>query len=240
MRVHQIKAQRETSKKAVHRDSIGGYPVLAQDQEWPICGLCHTKMVCFFQLDLQKKFDLPLKSGSHLTVFMCPVHNDAPSDNITEHGRLPEEYWLKTYGHYRITLNHPRLKEAERPPEPDPYLVHHHLEFVQLEEEIDWDGVVERGIVCFKVGGVPSWRETPEYNLCACGAEMVFVCEIPAAFPFLKTDSAPVQPDGLSRSAYHLFLGLETYIFVCKDICTPHSLWAVSHEIASKEAEMVR
>jgi len=240
MRVHQIKSQRETSKKAVHRDSIGGYPVLAQDQEWPVCGLCRTKLVLFFQLDLQKKFDLPLKSGSHLSVFMCPIHNDAPSDSITENDQLPEEYWTKTYGHYRLIMNHPRLKEGARAAEPDQFLTHQQLEFVQLEEEIDWDGVVERGIVGFKVGGVPSWRDTPEYNRCACGAEMIFVCEIPAEYPFLKTDSAPVQPDGLSRSAYHLFLGLETYIFVCKDICTPNSLWAVSQAVAPKELELLR
>lgn len=184
-------------------------------------------MIFFFQFDLPKAFELPLRSGSHLLVFMCPVHNDLPAvevDNAEQ--TLPDQYWQKTFGHYALMLNDPRLEEAFCPV--DKIIAERALRFERAEEEIDWDGRIERGSAGFKVGGVPRFIDENHIPACACGGEMIFVCQLPAKYGFAKKPRAPVQPQAVSPDEYNLFLGRATCIFACKNQCSPYALYAVS------------
>ncbi|GAB2819078.1 hypothetical protein GCM10027073_58020 [Streptomyces chlorus] len=71
------------------RDSLGGWPFLDDDQEWPRC-FCGDRMALFFQLDLPD--DVEFFGGEHLSVFHCAHHNDA-SDPVTADDRLVPRFW---------------------------------------------------------------------------------------------------------------------------------------------------
>lgn len=209
---------------------------MAPGQKWPECGLCKSKMIFFFQLDIEQNLDLPLKDNSHLLVFMCPLHNDAPSSLIErDEPRLPEKYWQKDFGHYLMLLNMPDKKEVRG--DAEPRVVACQLRYVQDEEEIHWDGRTERGGSGFKLGGVPAWIGEPEFPECACGADMVFVAQVPEHFLFPKATGAPIQPDPHRDDAYALFAGRAIYIFACRDQCTPYSVYAVTQDAAEIEAQ---
>ncbi|HEY9792596.1 MAG TPA: hypothetical protein V6D22_19500 [Candidatus Obscuribacterales bacterium] len=194
-------------------------------------------MIFFFQFDLLKRFDLPLKANSHLLVFMCPVHNDVPTQLLepSEH-ELPENYWEKTSGHYCLCLYKPTSKEKRQPA--DSHIAEKIFDFSESEEIIDWDGRVERGSTGFKVGGVPTNGLSPRPLECACGAEMIFLCQVPEAYGFDRRKNAPVQtPDAVPGGQYNLFLGHPTYIYACKEQCTRHSVYALSEEPAEAVAD---
>jgi hypothetical protein len=232
MRVHYIKVESAEHAGKTPRATIGGQPILPDDQPWPTCRLCKAEMIFFFQFDLQKNFDLPLKSLSHLLVFMCPIHNDIPTQLVEgNEQQLPEEYWRKSFGHYALLLNKPGAKETAR--QTDEHIAKRVVTFSEAEEDVDWDGHMERGTAGFKVGGVPHWHYEAEYTRCACGAEMIFLCQLPAGFSFPTRKSAPEQPDTAASKAYQLFLGRPTYIFACKVQCTAYSLYAVTQDTAA-------
>jgi hypothetical protein len=228
MRVHYIKVEGK-QPSASSRVTIGGRPIVAGDQSWPRCALCKTYMVFFFQLDVDKDSDLPLKPGSHLLVFMCPIHNDMPSQLLEPGERnLPADYWNRDFGHYKIFLNKSPRNETRL----DAELVLKPLsvKYISHEEDIDWDGEMERGTKGFKLGGVPFWENDAEAPICSCGAEMVFTCQVPPRYVFAKVPEAAVQSDPVDPDGYSLFMGRSTYIFACKDQCTPHSVYAVTQE----------
>jgi hypothetical protein len=227
MRVHYINVEQPDKAEKQPRATIGGSPILTADQEWPHCRLCKSPMVFYFQLDLLKAFELPLRSRSHMLVFMCPVHNDLPTemvDNTDKH--LPDQYWQKTFGHYAFILNGPKSDEKCCPREK--VIVEKALSFVSEEEDVAWDGRIEHGTPGFKIGGVPRFRGEQANLECCCGGEMIFVCQVPAKFGFAKQSKAPVQPAAVATDEYNLFLGKETSIFACKNQCSPYALYAVT------------
>jgi hypothetical protein len=184
-------------------------------------------MVFYFQLDFLKAFELPLRSNSHMLVFMCPLHNDMPTEMIDNtDGRLPDQYWQKTFGHYALILNQPNSQEKSCPKEQ--MIVEKSLSFESEEEDVAWDGHNEHGTPGFKIGGVPSWRGEQIDLECCCRGEMIFVCQVPAKFGFEKTSKAPTQPAAVATNQYTLFLGKDTSIFACKNQCSPFSLYAVT------------
>ena len=238
MRVHYIKVEELPKDKALGRSTVGGAPILAANQPWPQCRLCKEQMILFFQFDLKEGFDLPLKTGSHLLVFMCPVHNDEPTDISGELDRkLPDDYWQKDYGHYAVILNRP-LKD-EQTLAPEERIVPRVIKFGKtLEEEIRWDGRVEVGTEGFKIGGVPAWLETPVSYDCFCGAEMILLCQVPEGFEFPRAKSAPIQKETPSRDSYLLMSGKQLYILTCKDQCSPRSLYVVAQQSAIEGEEI--
>lgn len=203
-------------------------------QNWPHCRLCKAQMVFFFQMDISKECDIPLKPESHLLVFMCPTHNDVPS-TMLEPGdnRLPPDYFNQDFGHYRLILNKPSNREVKL--DNEPRLLATALKHISGDEQIDWDGKVERGTSGFKLGGVPLWCAEPEFPACACGADMTFICQVPPQFEFPKASDAPAQPDAVSPLAYSLFLGRSIFLFACRNQCTPFSLYAIAQEKAEEE-----
>ena len=223
MKKHNVNLNRVLDVREVSRNSIGGYPILAETQEWPVCKMCNARQVLFLQLDILKEFYLPFASGSHLSVFMCPNHNDIPT-LYNDRQVLPANYWDDNEGHYKLILNPPIKREWALNLEP--HLVYYSLGFKEAEESIISDNLFqgecyEIGSSGWKVGGVPSWIQDPEYPYCACGAEMRFVCQIPEDFGFEKAPDAESQPDSFSHDHYCLFLGNEVYIFACVNQCNP-------------------
>ena len=98
-------------------------------------------MVLFFQFDLPKRFGLPFRPGSHLSVFMCPVHNWAP-DVPSRGGRLPARYWKRRDGPFEFqgvqfwqAILHPP-GVAERVHALEPHLVHQSLSFHRRTERL--------------------------------------------------------------------------------------------------------
>jgi hypothetical protein len=227
------------------RDSIGGRPVLPAGFDWPACD-CGERMVLFLQFDILQEFGLPFAQGSHLSVFMCPVHNDAPE--MFDAPQLPQGFWDRRRmidgqtRFYELLLHRPNSPETVHTP--DSVLLPQHLRFtrqaevpdsedVSLQEHSAYPGVslsvgeLIGGIQEFKVGGQPSWAQTPEVHRCCCGAEMRFLCQVPDGYPFPKRPDAPAQPDSFSDDDYCLFLGNEVYLFACEAQCDPRAVHPV-------------
>src|SRR5687768_11370170 len=127
--MNKINIKEIKDKSKVLRDSIGGYPILAGEQEIPSCKICNKKMVLFFQLDLQERFNLPFKPGSHLSFFMCREH-----DEPVWWGKepLPENYMESE--HYRLILNPPGKKEIIY--ELDTKLIYSEIQFKETKETV--------------------------------------------------------------------------------------------------------
>ncbi|MGW3100376.1 hypothetical protein [Streptomyces sp. NPDC001100] len=89
----------------------------------------------------------------------------------------------------------------------------------------DADGI---GAQEFKVGGAPSWAQFPEYYRCACGADMVYLCQVPENTGFAVRPGRPEQPYGGGTDTYELFLGTEVYLLACPARCDPAALWPVT------------
>lgn len=205
------------------RNSVGGWPFLDEGQEWPAC-FCGRRMALFFQLDLPQ--DAGVFAGDHLLVFHCSVHNDAAEPELAD-GRLVPRFW-----------------ETPQPPDPAPFwraLLQRHADHPAAEAEpavralpltlrpfTETLNAHERGIQEFKVGGTPSWAQFPEYYRCACGTEMVYLCQVPECMEFAVHPGLPEQPYSVGRDTYELFLGNEVYLLACPAHCHPAALWPVN------------
>jgi hypothetical protein len=89
----------------------------------------------------------------------------------------------------------------------------------------DADGI---GAQTFKVGGTPSWAQYPEHYRCACGAEMVYLCQVPENLDFAVNPGQPEQADSDGSDIYGLFLGNEVYLLACPAHCDPAAVWPVT------------
>jgi hypothetical protein len=206
------------------RNSVGGWPFLDDGQEWPEC-YCGERMVLFFQLDLPA--ELGPFGGDHLVVFHCRSHNDAAIPETFGDGRLVPRYW-----------------DAPQEPEPRPFwrvLLQGRAAGPWTESESslralpltlwpfpDVPNARGKGARMFKVGGTPSWAQGPEYYRCACGADLVYVCQVPEDMQFVKSPGQPEQPGSSASNAYVLFLGNEVYLLACPEHCDPAAVWPVN------------
>jgi hypothetical protein len=220
MHAHRV-SDAALGRGTVSRDSIGGAGVLPADMPWPACE-CGEPMALFFQLDVAAAFGLPFRAGSHLAVFMCPAHNDAPEQFDTH--VLPARHWERrrridgSLRFYEVILFKPGRRERTHPREP--HLVPRRLRFEQAIEAVD-------GLQGFKVGGHPFWCQAPAYHACPCGAEMRLLCQVPEDHPFRKAAGAAPQPDAFSATAYGLFLGNAVYLLACEAQCSPFAVHPV-------------
>ncbi|WP_322657303.1 hypothetical protein [Streptomyces justiciae] len=202
------------------RNSLGGWPCFDDDQEWPRC-FCGERMALFFQLDLPD--DIEFFGGEHLSVFHCAHHHDA-SDPVTADGCLVPRFWEAPQppfpgSFWRVLLQRdPGVPEAE--PEPAVRALPLTLRpFVDAQRPFD---------VHFKVGGTAAWAQGPEQYRCACGTEMVFLCQVPEYQEFGVHPGAPVQPYTIRDDAYLLFLGNEVYLLACPARCDPAAVLPVN------------
>jgi len=233
---------RPVSGPATPRDSIGGPSVLPEGVDAPSCS-CGCRMILFFKFDVASTFGLPFLSGSHFSIFMCPVHNEAV-EQIGPY--LPERFWdhMRSYSgvprFFRAFLHAPgraqRIQQIESP------LVHHSLTFDRAQEVLvsgdaacsvpEHPGVSSSleqisADQSFKVGGQPSWLQDAVRPVCCCGAPMTFLCQVPSDYEFFKTEGAPEQPNSPASDSYVLFLGNASYFFACTNQCSPLAVYPV-------------
>jgi hypothetical protein len=167
-------------------------------------------MILFFQFDILVEFELPFQIGSHLSIFMCPEHNEIPS--FDQFHQLPVAYWDKTEGHWYATLSKPCSEVQFASPQ-----------FLQPAKLVMSNSAKNHWSL--SVGGEPLWLQDPEQFACACGSDMHFVCQLSDGFQFPKLSEAPEQPDSSSADDYVLFLGNEVYVFACPNQCNPRAVW---------------
>ncbi|MFE2298668.1 hypothetical protein ACFXAW_10755 [Streptomyces sp. NPDC059445] len=205
------------------RNSVGGWPFLEDADDWPEC-FCGERLALFFQLDIP--MDLPHFGGDHLMVFHCRAHNDASEPELTD-GRLVPRYW-----------------DAPQPPYPRPFwrvLLQRSAGVPTAEAEpavralpltlspfVDTPGPRGLGAQDFKVGGTPSWAQDPEYYRCACGSDLVYLCQVPESMEFAVHPGLPEQPYSVGADTYNLFLANEVYLLACPDHCDPAAVWPVN------------
>lgn len=205
------------------RDSLGGHPYLDPGQEWPVC-FCGERLALFFQLDVPE--DIAHFGGDHLLVFHCRDHNEA-TDASYEGGRLVPRYWDAPQDPYpgpfwRVLLQ----RRADRPTEErEPSVEARRLTLRPYAETPSARG---RGEQTFKVGGTPSWAQGPEEHTCACGADLVYLCQVPEDMEFDVRPGLPEQPYSVGADTYNLFLGNEVYLLACPDHCDPAAVWPVN------------
>ncbi|MFG2387224.1 hypothetical protein [Streptomyces avermitilis] len=177
-------------------------------------------MALFFQFDIP--WDLESFGGDHLLVFHCRAHNDASDPQLAD-GRLVPKYWDAPQPPYpapfwRVMIQSPTALPA---PEAEPSLCALPL---ALRPFVD----TPVGAQTFKVGGTPSWAQDPEYYRCACGADLVYVCQVPEGRDFAVHPGQPEQPYSVRADTYWLFLGNEVYLLACPACCDPAAIWPVN------------
>ncbi|MBM7494241.1 hypothetical protein JOD64_005463 [Micromonospora luteifusca] len=220
--VHVIEVGTELLDRPM-RNSVGGWPFLDDGQEWPEC-FCGERMALFFQLDIPP--DVEIFGGDHLLVFHCRAHNDA-SEPESANGRLVPRYWDAPHPPYprpfwRVLLQrHAVLPAAEAEPS---------VRALPLTLRPSMDTLNSRGLGAqhFKVGGTPSWAQDPEYYRCACGADLVYVCQVPEGMEFAVHPGQPEQAYSIRADSYWLFLGNEVYLLACPAHCDPAAVWPVN------------
>jgi hypothetical protein len=194
------------------RVNIGGAALLPFDTAYPKCRLCARPLLLFLQFDLPGELGLPFEAGSHITVFMCPEHNEIPSFDRTS--TLIGNYWESAEGHWFAMLAKPKGQERSvRGPE------------LLMQRALRMDDVAEDEMYRIGVSGTPEWVQQPEHFICSCGSPMHFVCQISDSYKFTRQANAPEQPDSCYSDGYVLFLGNETYVFACPQQCNPRAVW---------------
>ncbi len=226
--MHKIVVTDRVAQKG-DRNSVGGFPILAQHQAHPRCKICDAKMALFLQFDLKPEFNLSFLADSHFLVFMCPNHNDAAiisQDFIDREAVIPDRYWEQEAGHFALILNPPNIEETIG--DLDPFIQPKQLDFEVKEETIedlaDFEVGSEQGL---KIGGTPSWFNYNCQANCSCGAKMQFISQIPVDFGFAQIPTAPKQPDGFSSTEYCFLLGNQVYFMACGNQCHERAAIAI-------------
>jgi len=205
--------------------TIGGSPELPVGSEWPRCRLCDAELVAFIDLRLPAIRNAPFQDGSRLQVFACREHDDIAGtiysdystfSALSRNSALPANYWDISDGHYLLRLLpaslHTQTAKAEV------RLARKCL----LAESIPTDDADE-----FKLFGEPYWLQDPETHVCACGAPMRLLLQLPEGYGFDMAPGAPAQPNSFSQEQYCLFLGNQLYLLACVKQCNPLALWPV-------------
>ncbi|MER7027253.1 MULTISPECIES: hypothetical protein [Streptomyces] len=202
---------------------MGGWPFLDPGQEWPAC-FCGERMALFFQFDIPG--DVGPFGGDHLLVFHCRAHNDASEPRLAG-GRLVPAYWDAPQPPYPAPFWRVLIQRGAALPHPEaePSVRALPLALRPFADTGDEEG---GGAQIFKVGGNPSWAQEPEEYTCACGAELVYVCQVPEGMDFAVHPGLPEQPYSVRPDTSWLFLGNEVYLLACPEHCDPAAVWPVN------------
>ena len=193
------------------RNTSGGRPIMADGQPWPVCGYCEERMSLYLQFDVEDRFELAFPVGSHFLLFHC---QDCDAVPLSPGRKLPAK-WLRPdlRSSYRIIINPPGSHEVVH--EPDPRVVEQKVIFTKRKErvKVSPDGPV--GVEEMKVGGLPHWKQPPNYLTCACGAPMGFVMQVPAAS---RVGWMHKRPNDLPFAG-----GTNPFLFACSIISSPYA-----------------
>ncbi len=236
------------------RSTIGGSPIVSEQQDWPVCSICNARQLFCFQFDIRSEFNTRFESDSHLLLFACP--EDIQGGDPTDKENPGDSY---TFILNKAGVLERRLEQESR----------------LVPIKLDWsvNGEAEPG--SWPGGGLSvsaiaqekatEWLQKPA---CSCGAEMIFLAYLNKYFhfPFKRgTDveenenidwipksemiafgypvdsvnqfasqkisvlwpNSPVakqDPDNDWFLATKLFYGNVLLIFACGDQCSPHSV----------------
>lgn len=202
------------------RDTLAGWPVLDAGQPWPVCD-CGARMALYFQVRVPD--DVPDFGGDQLLVFQCPLESDAC---FSADQQLPERFWdeppANDHAFWRILLQ----RNGVATPDADPHLRPRRLS-LHRDEDVDHHND-ETPLQGFKIGGAPYWVQDGEQYRCPCGADLVFICQVPEDFDFYEhlpeevaeSVECPAFDDGL-------LLGNVVYILACPAHCHPAAAYPV-------------
>lgn len=205
--------------------TIGGSPPLPVGTRWPRCRLCNSELIAFIDLRLPRVANVPFQAGSRLQIFACREHDDIAGTVYSDYSRfeaasrrreLPANYWELSDGHYAVRLVPPSVRTQAAGNEER--LSRRYLAAGPLANE---------GADGFKLFGKPCWFQDPEDHVCACGAPMELLLQVPENYGFEMAEGAPAQPNSCSRTQYCLFLGNQLYLLACAKQCHPLALWPV-------------
>jgi predicted DNA-binding WGR domain protein len=208
---HRIKLGGTKGAQTKGRASSGGSPILAKGQSWPMCGTCKKQLSLYLQFDVEKRFGLAFKPGSHFLFFNCTTCDGLPP--VARSNKLPDSF-LNANGAQscRVILNPPGVSEVVHPADPtmraqSPIGFESHPE--TLTDSLDCP-VGEEGV---KIGGAPSWTQPPRYKQCACGAPLGLVLQIPegGGAGWKRKNGESLAP----------FYGNGYFIFACSAQCSP-------------------
>jgi hypothetical protein len=225
---YRVSWERVPDPDRVIRSSVGGYPVLPDNEDWPVCTAdgCNRRMSLFLQFAVEDGMGLGFENGSTLSVFQCLKHDDPFEELDTRFPSkrddcLPDAYWnhlnyamffTAPGGQRQLTQREPHIRYSRlspvREPEPDS-LSHAAMNFRHV-----------------KIGGSPFWVQQPKLWRCSCGSDMQFLCSMPGDLHYPRAEDSPCQSNG-RRDSYFLFLGLATYVFACLARCNPRAVVAV-------------
>jgi len=164
---------------------------------------------------------VPIAAGTHISLFMCPTHNDVPS--FVNDGVRPGEFWDKDVGLFAAYADAPGI--ALVPGDEDSYLAPAELLLTPGTEAVERDDEgIESGKPIFKLGGIPARYNEQHKVTCGCGAPMAYLLQLPESYEFPKQANAPEQPDSFSRNDYCLFLGNVVTLLVCTASCDPRAV----------------
>ncbi|OKJ71126.1 hypothetical protein AMK31_35195 [Streptomyces sp. TSRI0107] len=62
----------------------------------------------------------------------------------------------------------------------------------------------------------------------ACGADLVYLCQVPEDRDFAVRPGLPEQPYSIRPDTYQLFLGNETCLLAWSAHCDPAAVWPVN------------
>jgi predicted DNA-binding WGR domain protein len=207
---HRIK--RKVGKAEGARASFGGRPILAKAQAWPECGTCKVRMSLLLQFDVEKRFGLCFKPGSHLLFFSClscgenpPIVSGAKLSKASLDPKSPQSY--------RVILNPPRVSEVVH--DVDPTMQAAPISFTPSPEKLRNGLDCRLGADGEKLGGAPAWTQPPRYIRCACGAPLAFVLQVSEGRHF------DWKPKG--KSWQEPFYGNPHMVFACSAQCDPYA-----------------
>jgi hypothetical protein len=204
---------------------IGGRPGLPVGDRWPLCEICGDELVLFFDIQLPESAQSPFIPYSRLQVYACREHDDISGTIYSDYERsnqvalvkqLPPEFWKISDGHYLLRLLSP-IEDTELGKQED------RLEKKFLKARESAEGCTHG----LKLFGEPDWLQDPEVHICACGAPMALILQVPDGYGFQMMPNATEQSNSFSNSQYCLFLGNQLYLLGCTSQCNAHALWPV-------------
>ena len=215
---------KEEDDDVVHRNSIGGRPILPIGVDWPTCPT-GGKMVFVFQVDIPSAYVPALVSDWHMAVFMSPHDVTAPQIAEARNGvPLPERFWDK-YGDYLCVVAH-KCNEREVVYECDSYLEYKRLDFEELQDSDEAREILWRE-PSILIGGDPMWIQDPMIPLGPKGEELIYVAQVCEEMSFKKRPEAPEQRKN-GRGGYILCLATQTFFFLIPSVTENCAVWVDS------------
>jgi len=204
-------------ENAIECGSIGGQIILEKEQSIPKCATCNNAMVQYFAIDIKPEFNSPFKTGSRLSMFCCPEHDDTALEQYSGRDtQVQPSFDTQVHVHYSIVFNTPDSQTQILGKEPR--LIEKTLYAQESPEEIEENEHVGIQSKCYesKIGGEASWLNYSVNLKCNCGGKLAFVCQLKDCYDFFHGEG--------SSDYYTLLNGNFIFILACENQCSPYAV----------------